>query len=169
MREIHRKSHGFTLLELLLYFAILSIMLALLGEIGIQAVEDRVHLRRADASVYSADQAMKRIVSVLENTEAIIEPQQGTSNRLVVRMNGQAESTIFSVEDGFMYEQTGAGERLLLSGEESSLGTFSVQNTAETGMPLRIALELEVHPVSEPVREYERIVLTTSLFIPYVP
>lgn len=137
-----------TLFELLLYMAIASILIVLLGKIGIQVLHDRAALRDAQDTVYSGEQAMAHIVRAIETAVAVTAPAVGNSSTtLALRVaDTERDPIVYTLRDGRVYESIGQGEAIPLSTEGTNVTSLMFTHVDTGTAPDAVAIALELSP-----------------------
>lgn len=110
---------GLTLIELLLYLALTTSMVLVLGSIGVNLLFSREKNIALDDVRYTADFVFNKITETLNHSEYIEAPDEGaTSTELVLQVSDALKNpTVLSVVDGVVYIREGDSLPVALSTE----------------------------------------------------
>ncbi len=142
-------SHGFTLIEILLYMALSTIMVVLLAGIGANVFSGFVRAKAAEELQYNTQFVTEKIRNLASQAEAISDPGTGeTSDTLTLTMSDISKNpTVIDVVDGRMRIQEGITAPQFISGANVDVSTLEFSNVTYDGAigSLRVILHLGLH------------------------
>lgn len=170
----NKKECGLTLVELLLYMAIATVLVGLLARVGIQVMHDRVALRSAEDMVYSGEQVMARITRAIEMSEAVSSPTAGEAgSSIVLRMADPAQDPTSYIlqSDGRVYEQVGGGAMVPISTARTNVASLTFSNVTTAGMPDTVSFTATLLPRTTDIAErgFGSLTLTSTAFNRFAP
>ena len=106
---LQQHERGFTLVELLLYFALCSIMLAVLGSIGINVLSSRVKVHSQEEVRYHGMYSIDILREFITSSDGVIAPiSTATSSTLTLAMPDILRNpTVITFEGGMIVVQEG--------------------------------------------------------------
>lgn len=133
---------GYTLIELLLYVAILGILTTAMGTFFVTIVE----LRVKNQSIAEVDQqaafAMEYITQTIRNSTSVTSPTKGsgtaTSTTLVVP-TGSLSPTVFDLSGGILRVKEGTGSPIALTNGKVQVSSLSFNNNGTNDDILQIS------------------------------
>jgi len=135
---IENKQPGFTLIEMLLYIALSSIMLLALTQFFGLALSIRVKAQSVAEIEQQGAVVMKLMTQIIRNASAITAPTAGAaSSSLTVTVPATAKSpTIFDLSNGILRVKEGASSTINLTDNRVAVSNLTFSNlsgTAERG------------------------------------
>src|SRR3990167_10750024 len=118
---------GFTLIEILLYMALSTILVVLIGGIGANVFSGFVKVKAAEELRYNTQFVTEKIRSLVSQAESISVPVAGeSSTSLTLRVSDVSKDpTIIDVSDGRVMLLEGEGEPQYISG--TNVDVFGVE------------------------------------------
>ncbi|MDP2789798.1 MAG: prepilin-type N-terminal cleavage/methylation domain-containing protein [bacterium] len=146
MRRSSRQVRGFTLVELLLYVALTTIMVGTISVFLFMTLQVRVKNQVINEVEQQGQQAMQRITQVIRNATDITAPVQGASGAsttLVVTPTGNSP-TVFALTAGALRITEGAGTAVVLTNGRviASALTFTNLSRSASSHDLRVQFTL---------------------------
>lgn len=162
-----QQQQGYTLIELLLYVAMIGILLGGVTTFFAMAVEARVKNQSIsevnDQGVY----AMELLSQTVRNATDVTVPATGAtgSNLTLTVPTGALSPTVFSLDGTTLQIKEGTAAAVPLTSSKIQVTSFSVKNLTRSGTAgiVQISLTLErVNPTGRNEYDYERT-FTTSV------
>lgn len=162
-----RRSAGYTLIELLLYIAISSILLSSITVFAGLVVEARVK----NQSIAEVDQqgarAMEIITQTIRNATSITAPAAGASaNQLtLVVPTGALSPTVFNLSGSTLQITEGAGAAVALTTNEVQISNLTFKNVTRSGTPGIVQISFTVDRTNTSGRNeytYQKVFTTSA-------
>jgi len=125
-----KTNHGFSLLELLIYVAILSVLVVVVSNAFISLSKAKVQSEVRGEIHDSIRFAMDKIKLDIKNASSVINPSSGTDSTLVVVVSGV--NITYDVAGGFLRRRDGTDEPINVTGDNivvDSLSFTLINNT----------------------------------------
>ena len=152
---------GFTLIELVLYIGIASIMLLVTSVFLSTLLESRIKNQTIAEVEQQGIQAMQIITQTLRNADEIVAPKEGkTAGSLSLRPFNISESTVFDISGGAIRITEGAGSAVLLTNLRVTAAALTFQNLSRANTPgtIRISFTLaHVNPAGRNAYNFSKI------------
>lgn len=147
--DIQKKIQGFTLIEIVLYLSISTVMVVLLGGIGVHALSNIEYTKSQEEIQYNAQFMTETIQKIVLDAETIQTPvSRATSSKLILITNDASKNPIsIEVVDGALLLQQGSGASETLSGESMYVKAIEFSNVSPPGSDtssLRVRLTLDL-------------------------
>lgn len=152
-----RGSTGFTLVELLLYITIMSMMLLLISVFAVGMLEARVKHQTIAEVDGQGIQIMQIIGQVVRNAEGINTPQEGSSgSTLSIDASGDTnDPTVFDVSGNTLRITEGGGSAAALTNERVEVSNVIFRNLSRVDTPGVVQIEFTLtHANPEGRNEY---------------
>jgi prepilin-type N-terminal cleavage/methylation domain-containing protein len=150
---------GFTLIEFIIYLAIVGVVLAVSGAIGFNVLSQRAAMTASEEVSQNARLAMEKISLAIRNAEAINTPVSGASSSVLSLRtdNPVTNPTTFSFSSGVLWLQLGDGTPTALTSSETEVVVFQAQNVSypDTTGTIKATLQLRAYNPEQRV-EYEK-------------
>ena len=150
---------GFTLIELIIYLAIVGVVLTVSGAIGFNVFSQRAAMTASEEVGQNARLAIEKISLAIRNSEAINTPTPGASSSVLsLRTDSPATNpTVFSFSSGALWLQLGGSAPATLTSSETEVVVFQTKNVSypDTIGTIKATLQLRAYnPEHRP--EYEK-------------
>jgi hypothetical protein len=170
---LQNQRKGFTLIEFLLYLALGTVMVTLIGVIGIAAITSSMKARAENEVHYTATYTLETIMRLIEEGSDIIEPLPGeTSSSLTIAMGDEIadQVTVSSTEEGVLVEYGDGSTQVIENDAVIVTNLLYTRYEAEQDEDtVSIVLTLQSYnPSGRQSLEVERS-YATSVRIPYTP
>ncbi len=146
MHRVPQKK-GFTLIEFLLYIALSSLMIIVLGGIGMHVLASRAKAHAQVELQYSAEFAMEELASLVAASELINDPAVGNEGESLTLSFAETalDPTIVYVENSRLYVQQGASDPVPLIDGSVFVAAHTFTNVTRTdgAGAVRLFLQLE--------------------------
>jgi len=152
-----KKGEGFTLVELLLYISIASIMLLTTTLFLQTLLESRVKNQTISEVQAQGAQVMHIITQTIRNAEAITSPAQGASASSLTLdvVDVGDDPTVFDLSSGVLRITEGAGSAIAITNSRVLVSGLSFENLSRTDTPGTLRVEFTItHTNSEGRNEY---------------
>ncbi|MBU1349051.1 prepilin-type N-terminal cleavage/methylation domain-containing protein [Patescibacteria group bacterium] len=142
---------GSTLVELLIYIAIVAILVFAIVDILFAVFDLKLKLRAMSEVRQGGHIAMERIRLAVQNASSIAVPSSGTSTGILtlVMPTTSTNPTTFSVEDGVLLLKEGTSPTTTLTLEEGQVVYAVFQDMTATGTPGTVRVILYVSSTAE--------------------
>ncbi|MFA6474699.1 MAG: prepilin-type N-terminal cleavage/methylation domain-containing protein [Patescibacteria group bacterium] len=143
---MNKHTTGFTLIELIVYIAIASILI--LTAAGF--IQSILQIQRTQkiASLLEANgnNAMRRITQAVRNADSITLPTTGTSGTTltVATYSGPTNPTSYTLSGGQLREQLGAGSVTPITSTEVTVSALSFYNLSRAATPGAVRIQYTV-------------------------
>jgi type II secretory pathway pseudopilin PulG len=152
------KTSGFTLVESLIYFAILGILLVAIGSILFHVILGKIKAETIQEVSQNARIVTERIADSVRNAQSISTPSSGqTTTSLSLTMTAASKNpTVFDVSSGRLRIKEGSSAAQNITGEDVTVSSISFTNVSYANTPgtVRIALTLAASGTSV-LKEYK--------------
>jgi len=158
-------NRGFTLIEFLIYIAIVGTVLLVTGAIGFNVLFGKAKLMAIEEVSQNARFTMERIAMSVRNAETIQSPVPGASDSvLALKMADKTKNpTSFRLSDGSFKESPGAFVNLTSSETMVTALQFSNISYPNTPGTIRIQMTLQyTNPLNRPEYRFSKIFYTTA-------
>lgn len=128
---------GFTLVELLLYVSIASVMLLVISVFLSTLLESRIKNQTIAEVEGQGIQVMQMITQTARNAEAITSPALGASASSLTLdvITAGSDPTIFDLASGVIRIKEGAGSAVALTNSRVTASALTFQNFSRTSTP----------------------------------
>lgn len=164
-----QQQKGFTLIELLLYLALGTLMVAVLGGMGVHALKSKAKAYVFEEVSYNAQFLTERILTSVRGADAITIPGNGTaSSTLSLSMSDAlVHPTVYSVHDGVLSITEGSSSSTALSTDDVVVETLLFREVSYANAPYdAVRIELSIRARNDEGRtEYdaEETIYTTAV------
>jgi prepilin-type N-terminal cleavage/methylation domain-containing protein len=127
---------GYTLIELLLYVAMIGILLSAVTAFFGMAADARIKSQSINEVNQQGTFAMDYMVQTIRNATSITAPATGTSSTnglTVVVPTGSLSPTVFSLSSGVLQVKEGAGALVPLTSNDVQVTSLTVTNLTRSG------------------------------------
>lgn len=139
---MNRKTKGFTLVELLIYTAIVGSIFTSMIFITRTMYDVRA---RVGTSALVRDQvrfAMNRVIGTIQESTSVLVPINGTSSTLsLVTSIATSTPSVFRLSGGRIFLKEGTQAELPLTSNEIEITTFSVTSVSSTSAIIRVEID----------------------------
>ncbi len=141
---IIKNKKGFTLLEILLYIAILSTIILLISTFLTTMVSARIKMETVSEVNFQGFQIIKVISQKVKNTEEVLSPEKGMSSTSLI-LNDGIKNTSIAIADDVIYIQEEGGIAINLTSNNVLASNLSFQNLGGEFSPdsVRMSFKLE--------------------------
>lgn len=159
MKNTHQKhQQGYTLIELLLYVAIVgSLLTGVVAFFGV-VVDARVKNQSVTEVNEQGSFALDYVAQTIRNASSITSPTIGTtaSALTVVVPTASLSPTIFSLSSGVLQVKEGTAAAVNLTGSKVQVTAFSVKNLSRASTPGLVQISLTLNrPTSSAGNSYD--------------
>lgn len=162
---------GFTLIEILLYMALSTMMVALMGGIGVNVFSGFVKSKAAEELQYNTQFVTEKIRSTISQAEAITAPAQGESGTVLsLTMSDAAKDpTVIDVSEGRVRIREGAGAAEFISGDGVDVYSAEFLNVtpAESVGSVRAVLHMGLRNPEDRTIHYASSTIYTTVNLLY--
>ncbi len=141
-----KANQGFTLVEILLYTALISIMLFAVSDFYFLIIKSRVKNQTIAEVEQQAAQAIQMITQTARNAENVTSPGAGGSAAFLTLDAADAakDSTIFDLSGGAIRIKEGVGSPIVLTNSRVIASGLNFQNLSYSGTPgiIRVSFTL---------------------------
>jgi Tfp pilus assembly protein PilV len=131
MKYIHRKS-GFTLIEVLLYLALSFIMVAVLGNIGIDVLKSRSNQTLREQLFYATERSTLVVEEAMQQANGVLSPAVGDmSSSLILSYENGDEIEFYESNGRLVMNRNGVGE-VYLTGSRVEVEELVFINVSST-------------------------------------
>lgn len=171
--QIQKKCIGFTLIESLLYIGIASVLIVLLGGIGVNVLESKIRAQALEEVHYNAEFIIDHITRSINQAEHINTPLPQTSGSLLSleMLDSEKNPTVIDIDGGRVRLQEGADEPMYLSGKRVYISTLQFLNVTQEGGEgsVRITFTAEEGSQSDTQKPLARTTFYTTVGINNTP
>lgn len=149
MKKNHSQS-GFTIIELLLYVAISSVILLVISLFLQTLLESRIKNQTIAEVEQQGLQVMQMITQTARNAEAITSPAQGASAATLTLdvITVANDPTIFDLASGVIRITEGTGSAVSLTNSRITASSLTFQNLSLTSTPGTIRIQFTLTHVN---------------------
>ncbi|MEI8103722.1 MAG: prepilin-type N-terminal cleavage/methylation domain-containing protein [Candidatus Moraniibacteriota bacterium] len=164
---VHNKKSGFTILELLLYVSIASIMFVAITVFIATLLESRVKnqtIAEVEQQGLFAAQMMTRIIRNADTLSTPTIGTTGTSATLTV-IDGAKSPTVFDLSGGVIRIKEGAGSATALTNSRVTVSGLSFQNLSRAGTQGTLRIQYTVtsnNPSGRFEYQFQKTFITTA-------
>lgn len=156
-KKIHGHHSGATILELLLYVALISVILVLSGDMTMNMLFGKaraVGLEEVSANARVAFQHIENIFD--QSVDVSLAPNTASSSISFSLEDMGLTPTIFGVEDGVLWMKQGSGERVYVTTDDVVVQNIEFHRLQDFSGGFAVRISMEVASVVNPA-EGERI------------
>lgn len=162
-----RTKRGFTLLESILYISIFSVMVLLLGRIGIDMLLSRAKTHALETVGTNTSFLMEQIARDIERSAGITMPVAGnTATTLSLSMNDPDEDpVVFTIASSTIYRTAGSGKAIRLSSSAVDIDALTFTNISYPDTPGTVRTVMTIaayNPEGETAYQVEETSTTTA-------
>jgi len=140
-----KNNHGFTLVELLLYIGIASVLLVVISLFLSTILEARLKQQSMMEIESQGTQIMEQITQAIRNAEGINSPNPGgSSSTLSLAMSNGNNPTLFALSSETLNITEGATSPIPLSNDRITVSDFNVTNTSRADTPGILKIEFSL-------------------------
>ena len=141
------KNKGITLVEILLYMAIISVVLMITSAFLTSILSARIKNQTTNEVEYQGLQVMQVITQKIKGADSILIPpmEEGQTQILTVVKDGG--NIKFEVEDGIFYIEKD-GERTNLTNDRIFVSALGFENLSREGTPGIISFEFKIEHIN---------------------
>ncbi len=147
MKLSFQHTHGFTLIEFLLYMAISVTMVLLIGSIGIGVLKSNLKGQAQEEIRYDAEFLLQRVRATVRDAESVDAPSLGTASSSItlIMEDASKDPTRIHLREGSVYLQEGTGTEYRIAGEDTLVTalTFTNMSYPDGGNTVRIELSID--------------------------
>lgn len=160
-------NRGFTLIEFLIYIAIVGTVLLATGAIGFNVLFGKAKLMAIEEVSQNARFTMERIAMSVRNAETIQSPVPGASDSvLALKMADKTKNpTSFVLSNGSLQIKEGPGAFVSLTSSETMVTALQFSNISYPNTPgtIRIQMTLQyTNPSNRPEYRFSKTFYTTA-------
>lgn len=144
----NKKLKAFTLIEVLLYVALISIFTLVLASFWGSVNEINARNKAMSAVNTEAAFILNTISRSIRTASAINTPTAGNSSSTLSLVKS-ANPTVFSINNGVLFIQEGANPTVQLSSNQVYVNSLSFTNVTNTGTAGAVRIQLELAYVNE--------------------
>jgi len=133
MRKIKRaqEQKGFTLIEVLIYMAIVGVVISNFISFSISATNTRNKTYVIQEVQANARIAKELVGRKIKEAVDVVSPAQGAQAAILeLDMPGTSDNTVFSLSNGVLYQQIGAQAPLAVTNQETLISTILFSNNS---------------------------------------
>lgn len=148
-KKINNNCKGFTLVELLLYIALTSIILFTTAMFLVSLLESRVKNQTIATVDQEGNQTMATITQTIRNAVSINSPTIGTDSATLSLNTGVSgkDPTIFSLSNGTIMMQEGSGSPVALTSNLVIISNLKFRNLSRASTPGNIDVTFTVEHI----------------------
>lgn len=169
--HIQNNQTGFTLIEALLYMGLSTIMVVLIGGIGVNVFSGFVKAKASEELQYNTQFVTEKIRTIVSQGEDIITPSVGeTSDYISIAMTDISKNpTVIDIVDGRVRVSEGEGEAQFISGSSvvASAAEFSNVTYSDGVGSLRAVLHLGLRNPEDRTIYFASSTLYTTVNLQY--
>lgn len=170
-KTTQKKQSGFTLIEILLYMALSTMMVVLMGGVGVNVFSGFVKSKAAEELQYNTQFVTEKIRSTTSQAEAINTPLAGESGSILslAMSDPSKDPTIIDVSEGRVRIREGADEAEFISG--AGVDVYSVEflnvTPAESIGSMRAVLHMGLRNPEDRTIHYASSTIYTTVNLLY--
>lgn len=144
--KLQQKKRGFTLIELILYVALVSLLLVALSGVVGMVLSARVKGQSIAEVEQQGLQAMHRITDTLRNAQGVTSPGAGASASSVTVdvLTIANDPTIFNLSSGILQMQEGTTPAVALTNSRVVVSSLTFQNLSQPSTPGSVRIQFTV-------------------------
>ncbi len=152
LTRIQKQHIGFTLIESLLYLGIASVLIVLLGGIGVNVLESRVRAQALEEVHYNAEFVIDHITRSIQNADHINSPlPQVSASVLSLEMIDTAKNpTVIDIDGGRIRLREGSDEPWYLSGNRVYISALDFINVTQGNGEGSVRIEFTTEGGNQP-------------------
>ncbi len=152
-----RKKRGFTIVETLVYIALISVVLGSFVSFGVYMADLRVKAAAIQTVEESAMISLNLISSHIKRSDSIVIPAPGdeATSTLYLDMPDGNSDIIYSLENGILYITEGAASAVQLTGDGIEILDLSFNNIAKLNQQDSIYINMDMHRRNAINKAYE--------------
>jgi type II secretory pathway pseudopilin PulG len=145
MKILHTRRPGMTLVELLIFTAILALVIGLILPILFNANEQRLFQQTMATVELNGAQTLQNIELRLHQSESIVSPAMGQTGSVLMLQtaSGSTNPTIIGFTGGTLVVVRGAG-RQIISSSQVAVDQFWVRNTSTSASRQSVQIRLKL-------------------------
>ena len=142
----HIRCRGFTLIEMLLYLALMTIMIAVLGGIGVNVLASNAKAHALEEVGYNAHFVFEKLRTAVNDASSIDGPTgNGTSSTLTLSMGDASKNpTVFTLADGILTMTESAGQPITLSTDGVTISSLQFRDVSYPASPSTVRIEMSI-------------------------
>jgi prepilin-type N-terminal cleavage/methylation domain-containing protein len=161
------KHKGFTLVEFLLYIAIVSVVLTVAGSTILNILFGKAKLSALHEVGQNARSSLGRMTNAVAGSSGTVSPlPQATSSALALSVSDVSKNpTVFSVSGGVLYIQEGAASSSRLTDPEVFVDSLEFGNVSFVNAPSAIKIRMKIRTANSggrPENNFEQVFYATS-------
>jgi len=153
-----RKTAGFTLLEFIIYMALVTVIISAVSQLGFNIIVNKEKTETVEEISYNARFGMTKITDAVHRAELINTPLVGaTSTTLSLKMASSSEDpTIFSISGGILQVQVGSNSPVDITSNEVTVSPLEFSNVSypTASGTVRITATIESASSSQKIKSY---------------
>lgn len=155
---------GFTLIEVLIYAALLAVGVLTLATVYRASVETRAFIAAENALLANRRLAEALIRDRVSEADSVTTPASGTATTLVVTSPDASESPVtFALSDGVLTMQLGAGSPVAITGPDATVTSFTATRLDGTPASVRVEIGWVVDTFGVTITDTSRFTTTLRL------
>ncbi|MEA3357729.1 MAG: prepilin-type N-terminal cleavage/methylation domain-containing protein [Patescibacteria group bacterium] len=155
---IGRNEKGFTLVEMMLYIAIATVILGSVSALLLMLFSTRVKNETILEVEYQGAQVMELITQTIRNAESVNTPTQGTSETSISleTLDAGTNPTIFDAFENRVRIKKGADPQIFITSDQVTITNLSFHNLSHTDTPGIIRVQFTLSHINvEGRNEYD--------------
>jgi len=150
-----KNNQGFSLIELILYIAITSVILVIVSQFMGGILESRVKNRTIAEVEQQGVQIMETITQTIRNAQAITSPSQGNNYSALTLdvVNVVDDPTIFDLSAGVVRIKEGTAVAIGLNNSVVEVSNLTFDNLSKTGTPGLVRVEFTIDYINNSGRQ----------------
>lgn len=143
---LRKSGAGFTLIEIILYLTLTTIMISILGGIGVNVLLSNAKAHAREEVGYNAHFVFEKIERVIHEAESITGPTgNATSSTLTLTMSdAEKDPTVVTVTEGVVTITKGIGPALALTASEVTVTDLTFSDVSFPGMSPSVRIEMTI-------------------------
>lgn len=167
MERILQEQRGFTLVEFLLYIAIVSVVLSVAGATSLNILFGKAKLSALEEVSQNARFSLNKISKSVADASGIISPPQASSSpTLSLQVSDLSKNpTVFSVSNGILQMKEGSASSSDLVSSKVEIFELRFSNITSTSTPGTVKIRMKIraaNPGKRPEYDFEQIFYATS-------
>lgn len=165
--KIFHNTSGYTLLEFLIYIAIVSAILLAATNVISTVLEGKQKLQAVENVNQNSRFAMEKITQTIRNAQSVTIPSTGNTSTILTLQTSSTTTTptSFFLLNGVLQIKAGASPTTTLMANEVAVTNLLFQNTGGTSTPASIRITLSVsstNPLQDPNLSYGKTFHTSA-------